>query len=376
MKVKTQKDNIQNLEDAKEKLDLLSSLIGRVLDGKLTQDQAAEMYGMTPKKFWNQIQKHFDPLIHNEILPEGGLTRLICTMTTPAENLAMDVLASGRTDKHLHLDYEIQDKFLELAKKALSEKDYQILEWRYGLDSNYPGVKGKTLAEIGKEYGVQREWIRRILLGCLRRLRNPAIWKQLLPDYGAYTQCLTELEAIKEWNEELQKDYREILSCIRWIQHQEGTCRVFREFLDKKDEVCDLMVTDMPGLPKELAIRFSYCGIHSISDLERLSLEEAENICLKMGISMEELENICYKACMYPDHQVFGLDASITEMDLSARSFNALNRAGVLTVRDIARTGNDLMRIRSIGSKCYDEIKTIMKDTYKIDIESANYTFL
>jgi len=50
-------------------------------------------------------------------------------------------------------------------------RDKQILLKRFGLDS--PDGEGKTLQQIGNEYGISREAVRQIIFKMLRRLRHP-----------------------------------------------------------------------------------------------------------------------------------------------------------------------------------------------------------
>jgi DNA-directed RNA polymerase alpha subunit len=74
-------------------------------------------------------------------------------------------------------------------------------------------------------------------------------------------------------------------------------------------------------------------------------------------------------------HQVFGKDikvtlgfapgtchASVDELALSVRSWNALRRDGVFTIGDLIERLNegDLKKIRNLGDKSYREIQTKM----------------
>lgn len=53
------------------------------------------------------------------------------------------------------------------------------------------------------------------------------------------------------------------------------------------------------------------------------------------------------------------LDMTIEELDLSVRSFNCLKRAGINTVEElIAKTEEDMMKVRNLGKKSLDEVVT------------------
>jgi len=57
------------------------------------------------------------------------------------------------------------------------------------------------------------------------------------------------------------------------------------------------------------------------------------------------------------------LDKSIEELELSVRSYNCLEAAGIKTIRDLVqKTESDMLKYRNFGRKSLNEIKTILKD--------------
>lgn len=57
------------------------------------------------------------------------------------------------------------------------------------------------------------------------------------------------------------------------------------------------------------------------------------------------------------------LDLEIDELDLSVRSYNCLNRAGIKTLGDITNLSSlELLRVRNLGKRSYDEIVKVLED--------------
>lgn len=57
------------------------------------------------------------------------------------------------------------------------------------------------------------------------------------------------------------------------------------------------------------------------------------------------------------------LDKSIEELELSVRSFNCLEAAGIKTIRDLVQKGeSDMLKYRNFGRKSLTEIKNILKE--------------
>ena len=59
---------------------------------------------------------------------------------------------------------------------TLTNREQRVLTLRYGLEDG----RGRTLEEVGKEFGVTRERIRQIEAKALRKMRHPSRSKQLM----------------------------------------------------------------------------------------------------------------------------------------------------------------------------------------------------
>ena len=79
---------------------------------------------------------------------------------------------------------------------------------------------------------------------------------------------------------------------------------------------------------------------------------------IQMFVDLSEtMSKIDFLKSREEDKQQKVLDMSIDEMDLSVRSQNCLNRAGIKTVADlIQRTEEDMLKVRNLGRKSLDEV--------------------
>jgi RNA polymerase primary sigma factor len=64
---------------------------------------------------------------------------------------------------------------MEMVLGSLNERERRVLELRFGLDDG----RGRTLEEVGREFGVTRERIRQIEAKALRKLRHPSRSRKL-----------------------------------------------------------------------------------------------------------------------------------------------------------------------------------------------------
>ena len=68
----------------------------------------------------------------------------------------------------------LQEQIIQILD-SLTDREKRVLELRFGLGDG----RGRTLEEVGKEFGVTRERIRQIEAKALRKLRHPARSKPL-----------------------------------------------------------------------------------------------------------------------------------------------------------------------------------------------------
>lgn len=67
------------------------------------------------------------------------------------------------------------------------------------------------------------------------------------------------------------------------------------------------------------------------------------------------------------------LGTPIISLNLSVRSYNCLNRAGIKTVGDlVGYSSGDLAKLRNLGRRSLTEIETILYDKYKLVLKGGN----
>lgn len=191
--------------------------------------------------------------------------------------------------------------------------------------------------KIGITIGVTRERVRQIIAKSLRKLRHPCrlgIIKQLLflnsPD-----TCKQALAIVISNNDIPYTSIDNALELVRQIK----TCKCVGYDVQKLVE----FISD------PVYIKCLKDG-NFIGELDRLRvLINAIKIPSSQEETSVESSNTTIDCSLF--------DRTIEELNLSIRSFNCLKKAGVNTVGDIvSMTEDDLMRIRNLGKKSYDEV--------------------
>jgi RNA polymerase primary sigma factor len=73
------------------------------------------------------------------------------------------------------VSFTLLQEQLHSVLDTLSEREAGIVSMRFGLTDGRP----KTLDQIGKVYGVSREWIRQIEVRTMSKLRHPSRSQEL-----------------------------------------------------------------------------------------------------------------------------------------------------------------------------------------------------
>lgn len=91
------------------------------------------------------------------------------------------------------------------------------------------------------------------------------------------------------------------------------------------------------------------------------AMATASNVIIKHFECISALSSDGVAPVMIPDDDTKKgviLDTSIDELEFSVRSYNCLKRAGIDTIGDlVSKSESDMMKIRNLGKKSFDEIK-------------------
>jgi len=145
----------------------LRSRIQQDLGREPTLEELGEKMGMSTEQVY-EILMYSQETVSLERLVGGE-------EDSPLVSFIEDRTAIDPADNALYLTLK---EHIEELLETLSEREYQVLHLRYGLDDD----RHRTLKEAGDELGVTRERIRQIELKALQKLHEPSrVWK--LKDY-------------------------------------------------------------------------------------------------------------------------------------------------------------------------------------------------
>ena len=262
-------------------------------------------------------------ILDEDIVVDMDYAKQIATKESYPWNLLHDI---GEFDIQDCFDIknDIREEFTKLITDELDlrPKEVESIKLRY--------IDMLTFSEIGDVIGVSKERVVQILAKGRRKLYLPVrlgAIRRLIYNHSAdiCKQAFVELEG----NLPIPVSMVHFsLDVLRYIQQYKGI------------DTCDNLVSTVKGNP--VYMKCFRTG-NFLDELNRLS--EIVN-------STEVLRS--------NDPEV--LDIPLEELNLSARSFNALRRRGVKTVRDlVSMTEEDIMNVRNFGKRSYDEIIGILE---------------
>lgn len=203
---------------------------------------------------------------------------------------------------------EDEEKGLEEALKTLTPREQTAIKNYYEL--------GLTLEETGREFNVQRERARQILAKGVRKLKHPGKKYMILNGYEGN-------ELINEYKQKLKA-----------VERREA-------FVDKK-------IKDFIDAHKE---------------------DEATNEMFEIGKS-DIAASDRDEPKPWNGSSWLGPSEAFMELELSVRSYNALVRANVKTVKEVVRLINNgqITKIRNLGNKSVYEIVQRVSEAVGYDV--------
>lgn len=149
----------ETLSKVKKTEKLLIDKLGRKPDIK----EIAECLGMSEVEIYELLEGANGPSSLDIQIGE--------TEDATIGSMIVDPKAINPEDSYIN---EAKKEILENVLKSLSERESEILKYRFGLNGN-----SKTLEEVGEIFGLTKERIRQIENKALEKLRNPIRFKML-----------------------------------------------------------------------------------------------------------------------------------------------------------------------------------------------------
>lgn len=352
----------ENIKRSRDVLAQMVNTLDRIMDGKMTQTQAARELGITPQMFNNNINHNFIPFIRrNQILSEEHLLEFMTELESPCEALAKDIFGLHPSDKIYLMETEPQERFLEVIRNVLTPTEYKVMSLLYGLETEGVCTGKKSLREAGKVFGVTAERIRQIQAKALRKLRNPKYSRQLLSNFGKFAAAMEELNCLKKQCSLLESKYDSAISCIRWLSFQKSFTKEFEKISMK------VLISDLPNFEESWVKELEEIGVRTVFDLA-ICLKKNPSYIQRKPFTDNDFRNRCQEFGTYNTHME-GLSVPIEEAGFSARTYRALHRNGIATIEELCKTDVVVLEnIRGLGRKSLEEIYNVMKLKYKIEM--------
>lgn len=351
----------QLLTETLDDLHTLANTIQDILNGNLSQTQAANQLGITPQSMSHEITNHFLPRLHRiPGLSTENILQLLNDCETPYEALVKDIL--GIHDcMHPHSIFLIPDDTEDILKTLLDKylTDYQkeILTLKYGLDGNKP----MSLKEIGDIKSLSRERIRQIAAKSLRALRRPNVWHQLLRNYPMYIKGIEDLDTFKTINESYLNRYNESMEEYKHLQKNVHFVKAMDEIL--KEHQLTYLTEPLSsyiehGLSTEEVNLLHDYSIDTIGDLLTIN----QHVYLTCYAQMDSLQTIYHRLHLPVPESIKLLQEHIDVLDLSIRTYNCLKRKRIMYISDlIICTKEEIQCLPALGTKSFDELCQKMK---------------
>ena len=348
--------NYEAINHAIKELEDMADLLHKISKKEISQKQAADKLGITPQNFSGEIKNSFANYFRKkDILTEDMLLSCLGELQTPCEKIAKEILGINDKSHLVIVEAENEELFMERMKEILSEREYLAMSLRFGIG----GKETLTLDEIGEQLGVKRERARQILSRALRRLRNPANCKLLLPNYTKYAKALDNYQEAKVVSDRLESQYNTVCMEYTWLLHKQELTKSAPELRRQLEML--VQMSDLYGIPEDWKVILASNGIHTVFDYieaDREKLESIKEYCPDFSCAV--LDSLVGITQQEAPKQLWNIP--IEELNLSVRAYNALYRARIDTIGELAlKSKADLKRIRNLGRSCLEEIEGALK---------------
>lgn len=163
----------KNVRRAKEQLENMIEVLNDILEGKLTQAQAAAKFGISPQNFGRYTTSSFvfAPYIKKNILTEKDIFSMVENLETPCEALAKDILGVHPEGKLFVVDTALPDEYIKVFSEILTPNEKKAVILKYGFDQGTLEKGVLSLREISSKMGYSPESVRKFLNNALKKLR-------------------------------------------------------------------------------------------------------------------------------------------------------------------------------------------------------------
>lgn len=182
----------KNVRRAKEQLENMIEVLNDILEGKLTQAQAAAKFGISPQNFGRYTTSSFvfAPYIKKNILTEKDIFSMVEELETPSESLAKDILGVHPEGKLFIVDTALPEEYLKVFSEILTPNEKKAVILKYGFEREVSETGVLSLREISPKMGYSPESVRQFLNNALKKLRLPKYGRRLMPNYDYYISSI------------------------------------------------------------------------------------------------------------------------------------------------------------------------------------------
>lgn len=346
--------NTERIKKSKKELEHIVEILDNILEGNITQKQAADRLGLTSADLSYELSNNFLRYIKNrDILSDESLSKCLKEAESPCEKIAKDIFKIEENNGIVLIETASQDLFISEMKKTLSEQEYYFMSLRYGIET---GNEPMTYNDIAKVTNEPLQTVKNAITRSLNKLRQPIHCKKLLPQH---VKLLEECEA---------KLYPNIISEYKWLLHHANLIQSMPEIKNKLEKL--VMIEDIAKLPMPWKKVLEQNGIYSIFDYieaDERKFHIIQHQCPGFG---RKKVDVMLGIRKLPSGQE-NFSVKINETELSRRIINALSRAGIKTLEDLAlKSTEELEKIPGLGENSLLKIKELMEE-YDIQFVSS-----
>lgn len=246
---KLSEERIGQLKEAKQNIDMLSELVGGILDGKFSSAEIGRRLGLSPTAMQNNIKNSFLPRLHKlRALSDESLAEVLRMAATPYEKLFYAIFGiSYKYHGFVFLSENTEGTLKETVSKCLTLQEQEILSKHYGLSGERP----LTYKEIGEEYGFPQAKSKQIVGAAIRRLRHPDVWKKICPAYEICVKTEEKVDILAHRNEQLLERYKKAKDACSYLETENALLEKEIRSPEEENVLQDLLGQTISQAPLE-----------------------------------------------------------------------------------------------------------------------------